>query len=194
MTLRRLAPLALAAVLLAACGSSGAVTSASTGLTMVATTSTIAGGTGATPTDVTTPRPPDPPRVADPAERAAFDAARARWRATAASHYTMRIRYTCFCARHGLWTVTVRDGALATASPIEPRSGPASGLSATFEGVGTVEELFDQLDRALGGADDVSVTYDEASGYPSAASIDWIARAVDEELAWTIESVAFDRA
>jgi Family of unknown function (DUF6174) len=97
----------------------------------------------------------------------------------------MRVRTACLCSMYGPWDIVVRDGVMASATPVDR----GSQLDVA-EGFRTVDELFGQLGRAEREAGRVSVVYDDALGYPAQVYIDWIANAIDDEMAWTISSLA----
>lgn len=47
--------------------------------------------------------------------------------------------------------------------------------------VGTIDDLFAQLDRDKKSADEVKVTYDAVWGFPSQVAVDEITNAIDDE-------------
>lgn len=187
MIARRVVPLALAALLMAGCSSSGVVSAppSSPERTSTSVATSVAMSTTSTSALSTDPFT-NPPRPEDPAQRAALTEARARWATAGPRTYGMRIRYSCFCALYGPWDVVVRDGIRASAVPLDATSQMDPG---PFDGLGPVEHLFDLLDRAVRGAGSLDVTYDAALGFPADVSIDWITNAIDDEVAWTMTSL-----
>ena len=180
MTTRRLPRLALAVVVLAGCESGGAAATA-----RVPTTSSAVIAVAPTSIEATlAPLQTDSTRPEDSGQRATLDAARARWRASGTRVYAMRVRAACGCPMYGPWDIVVRDGVMASATPVDRES-----QLNVIEGFRTVDELFGQLDRAVREAGRVSAVYDTAMGYPAQVYIDWIANAIDDEMAWTITSL-----
>lgn len=159
--LARLAPLAVTA-LLAGCGSSS-----------VAHPATPASPHGSS--SATTPAP-----VTD------AESARARWQQTGPDDYSFTVRYSCFCATFGSWRVDVEDGKVTRTRPLDDQltgTGPN-------EYVGTVDALLAEAVRAEGGdAASIDAVYDPETGVPTKVSIDWIAGAVDDEIAWDITAL-----
>lgn len=118
--------------------------------------------------------------------RAALDAARARWQAAGLDDYRFVYEVSCFCPEdfRGPFTLTVRDGAVTEAvfqgRPMDPTDARFKTVAALLEVVGAA------FDR---GAASVRVTYDEAFGYPVAASIDYEARAADDEMTFWVRDL-----
>ena len=57
----------------------------------------------------------------------------------------------------------------------------------TFPRHATIERIFSELEAGLAGdADEVTVTYDSARGFPSEIYFDYIKDAVDDELSLTV--------
>jgi hypothetical protein len=60
----------------------------------------------------------------------------------------------------------------------------------TFSRHATIERIFSELEAGLkGGADEVTVTYDSAKGFPSNIHFDYIKAAVDDELSITVSNL-----
>ena len=177
MTTINVRALALATVLLAACGSAGTTTPRS-GPPSSTTTASVA--TGLSVTTSTT-------HVVDPEQRAAFLAARKRWEAAGVRSYRMQLAAGCECPMSGRWDIVVREGAPVSATPQE-----TSAMLHLDNGFRTVDELFDQLDSALGSASSVTVSYDPVLGYPAQVRVDVIANAVDDEFGWSIAAFTPD--
>jgi hypothetical protein len=121
-------------------------------------------------------------------ERVASDLAMAkrRWAATAPASYQYTFSRSCFCLVEFTRpvVVTVRNGTVEsvhyadTGAPVAPSLVP---------GYPTIEGVFALVDEALvKHAASVTAEYDPARGYPVRIFIDFIAAAVDDEMAYRI--------
>jgi hypothetical protein len=110
-------------------------------------------------------------------ERQQLQRSLALWERQHVRNYRFRLRVSCFClsARHAV-TVTVRD-----ARPV--------GTTESRRRFGTVPKLFEVIRRAIDdpAAGAVVVRYDSQRGFPRTASIDPVARAIDDEFGWTVD-------
>ena len=100
--------------------------------------------------------------------------ARGRWADAGLSSYQYQIEYSCFCPPEamGPFTVTVRDGAVASSVP----------SSQARPSLPTVEDLFAKIAEAyVQEAATVDVTYDPDLGYPLSIFIDYDEQMADEE-------------
>lgn len=117
-----------------------------------------------------------------------FDSARQKWQQADVSHYRFNLNLSCFCAfaQDMPLVIEVQDGEVVS---MEYQSG--NEIDATslefFQRYATIERIFEELEKALGGgADAVTVTYDESYGFPIQADIDFVELAIDDELYLTI--------
>ena len=102
---------------------------------------------------------------------------------TGPADYAFTLRVSCFCVFTGPIRVTVDDGAVVSAVALEdPEGVPQEVIDQTAL---TLYELTELANRAAREADDVSVQYDPAYGFPTELSIDWIAEAADDEATYT---------
>jgi hypothetical protein len=184
-------------LVLAACGDpdsivpsaspSGTTTPNGPGTTTPATTTPV-GEPGATTTTTEVPPPTTTPGFEQDfdaaALRAELEAARQRWAEHDFRSYTFEYSITCFCPLIDI-RVGVIEGRLVETNVTSP-DGDVSG-----EGWGgrTVDEWFDEIDRALGSAFHVDATFDEW-GYPVRVYIDEDAMMADEEYGMTFEGFA----
>lgn len=118
-----------------------------------------------------------------PSQESRAEEAWDRWVATAPAAYRYEVMQSCFCAGPGIgrWlTVIVNDNVVATAWDTETGVFvPPSEL----DRVPTVEDLFVTLFDAIdGAADELHAEYDAHFGYPTLLDIDYIRRAIDDEL------------
>ena len=84
--------------------------------------------------------------------------------------------------------IEVKDG---EALSIEYKSGKEIDAASMelFQRYATIDKIFAELENAReGGADTVTVTYDDAYGYPKEVSIDFEQQAADEEIYLTISN------
>lgn len=118
---------------------------------------------------------------ADPA-RDRLASARATWAAAGVTDYDLVVDGSCFCTSAGLVRVRVRAGT-ATVTGVGP-TNDAGGTTPPEGTPTTVEGLLDVVDRSLGAAEKVTVTYD-GRGVPTTIAIDMIVAAMDDEVTWT---------
>ncbi|WP_338737982.1 DUF6174 domain-containing protein [Candidatus Dehalogenimonas loeffleri] len=117
-----------------------------------------------------------------------LDAARILWDSVLIEDYQFQLRVSCFCPQEIVQPVliSVIDGVVT--DRIYAETG-VSVLSDYFNRADTVEKLFEIIQEAIDTqADSLTVTYDKQTGYPSSIIIDQIAQAVDEEIAYFVES------
>ena len=119
-----------------------------------------------------------------------YDQAYETWQNADISHYRFELTYSCFCAFTADMPliIEVQDGEVVS---MEYKSGneinPAS--EELFQQYATIDRIFAELEKALnGGADNVTVTYDETYGFPTQLNLDFIEEAADEEVYLTISN------
>lgn len=172
----RLAALAAAVTLLAACGapSAGNPGAGNPG----------AGTPGAGTPGASTPSPTAPSAVRPGPLPTTLREARAAWKATAAAKdYTLQVEQSCFCPAVRV-TSTVTAGRV-TDSEVEPLGGKRARSAAASDGrrARTVEDLFALIERY--DAERVQVTY-SAQGVPLSVVGDPVPDAVDDEFTYTV--------
>jgi hypothetical protein len=116
-----------------------------------------------------------------------FDEARQEWTAAGIDDYTFVLQRSCFCAG-GVEPVriVVRDG-VAVSYTVVPTGRP---LAAEYrEWYPTIDGLFEVVEDALANADAVAVVYHTQRGFPVRIDIDWVERAIDDEIRYDV--VAF---
>ncbi len=70
---------------------------------------------------------------------------------------------------------------------VDPAGQPVPQFTDTFDKYNTIEKLFNTLDSALnGGADKTTVEYNAENGYPESINIDYIEKAIDDEISFTV--------
>jgi Family of unknown function (DUF6174) len=116
------------------------------------------------------------------------DRAIEKWRAANISHYRFNLFIGCFCAytQDMPLIIEVKDGEVVS---MKYQSGKEieSGNLDYFQRFATIDKIFDELKKDLGGeADKVTVEYDETHGFPKQVSIDFIEQAADDELGLTV--------
>lgn len=120
-------------------------------------------------------------------QRRALATARQRWEGVRPAAYTFVIRRQCQACTAGLVTVTVRDGALQSATTEAGETPPAwylTGFRTVDEVFATVEATLDRRPHAL------DTRYRPAIGYPVRVTADPQENAIDEE--WGIEIIRLD--
>ena len=117
---------------------------------------------------------------------------RQTWQDSSITHYRFSLNIGCFCAFRSQMPITVEvqnneivsmtypDGTLVAAT--DPNYE-------TFSSHATIERIFSELEAGLAGdADEVTVTYDSALGFPSEIYFDYIKEAADDELSLTVSN------
>ena len=151
-------------------------------------------GSSSSTTDVPTTDAPTttvPPTV-DPLDEAdaAYAAARAMWESAELVDYDYSFSRGCFCPQEyvGPHEVSVRDGVVtaATYDGIDLKKLPILNLTSYDEIIQTVDGVFDEIDRAIDEADQLTAAYHPELGYPTDVFIDWEEMIADEEVNYTI--------
>ncbi len=126
-------------------------------------------------------------------DRAAFRQARAKWDNAGITSYAVESRYMCFCPAHlNVWTrLTVRRDRVVAADPVAPLP---PGISPDLLGWRTVPEIFEWIESAASSSDDmvskVTVTYDEALGYPRDITIRCVSTVADCDRDFHLQSLS----
>lgn len=115
-----------------------------------------------------------------------FDKNPARWEAANITHYRYTLFIGCFCGfmNEMPLTIEVKDGEVvsmtnANGIPVSP----TDSFYDVYESYSTIDRLFLKLESDLAGeADEVTVEYDPAYGFPVNIAIDQIKEAIDDEL------------
>ena len=119
-----------------------------------------------------------------------FDRNQEKWQNAHVSHYRYSLFVGCFCqfTEKMPLNIEVKDGEVLSITYVD--GTPISKTDPQFEffsRYGTMEHLFSELEADLAGAaDEVTVSYDPAYGFPQTADIDVIKEAVDDELSLTV--------
>jgi hypothetical protein len=112
---------------------------------------------------------------------------RMKWAVHGPEDYTYRLQISCFCVPAWIQPVhiSVRAGTMLTAVRAAATGDPLPPAEAALYQI-TIDSLFRWVESAIGGAaDDVTVEYDAALGYPREVSIDYIASAIDDEIGFS---------
>ncbi len=116
-----------------------------------------------------------------------LNAARQRWQKQGMLDYDFTLRIDCFCGFAGRAHLAVRGGEIVSANDAATGE-PISPEVAHFP---TVEEIFDEIQRAIeGDADRLDVVFHADLGYPVLADIDPSFQIADEEVSYRIEALA----
>jgi hypothetical protein len=112
-------------------------------------------------------------------------AATKQWKANHPVSYRFHYSVGCFCPPLS-GVITVTDGAVTDWVADPPRSGETA-RRVTLADLPTVDSLLEEAARADREATGpVEITYDETTGVPMRASIDWLEKAIDDEVGWTV--------
>lgn len=114
------------------------------------------------------------------------------WQDADITHYRFQLAVICFCPVSGIMplTVEVLDGEVVSMQDVNGNDYPDGDPFGEFVlKYATIDRIFSELDTdSVRGADKLTVTYDSTYGFPTEISIDFIERAVDDELAVTVSA------
>lgn len=127
------------------------------------------------------------PAAPSGSEQERLDAARARWDELGIADYTWSYRRSCFCPPFAV-TVVVKGGE-AVSHEIEADPAVDPVVVEEVE-IFTVEDLFDEVQRAIDTADEVTVEYEDETGRVTTLDVDQITNAVDDEFGYAVTSFA----
>lgn len=125
--------------------------------------------------------------------------AREKWEDAKVSHYRFNLFIGCFCvySQDMPLIVEVKDGQVISMQYQSGKDIEAGNLE-YFQRFATFEKLFNEIENGFASkgsdgttgsqAEEVKVTYDEAYGFPTQVSIDFIKNAVDDELGLTVSN------
>lgn len=113
-----------------------------------------------------------------------------KWQNANISHYQFQLNVGCFCTVRDQMPVTVevQDGKVVS---MEYQSGNEIDASSRelFEKYATIDRIFSELETNINGkADEFTVAYDPTYGFPAKINVDFIKKAVDDELAVTVSN------
>jgi hypothetical protein len=119
-----------------------------------------------------------------------FSRNREKWQDANITHYRMELNISCFCVFRDQMplTVEVQDGQIvSTAAADGTLVLDTDPNHEYFAPHATIDLLFAELDSALnGGADSVTVTYDDTYGFPTEIAIDFSQEVADDEMYYSI--------
>jgi hypothetical protein len=111
---------------------------------------------------------------------------RQTWRDAGITHYRFSLFVGCFCAFRDQMplTVEVQNGEIISMTYPDGTLVAATDPNYDiFSRYATIERVFSELETAQSGdADEVTVTYDSAHGFPNEIYLDFIKEAADDEL------------
>jgi hypothetical protein len=112
------------------------------------------------------------------------------WQDSGITHYRFSLNIGCFCAFRNQMPVTVEvqnDEIISMTYPDGTLVATTDPNYEIFSRHATIERIFSELEAGLAGdADEVTVTYDSAHGFPSDIYFDYIKDAIDDELSLTV--------
>jgi hypothetical protein len=116
-----------------------------------------------------------------------LDEAKARWALLAIDDYEIVIERLCFCPDVTPVRVTVVGGNVVSRVYLDSGEPVPQERAASYP---AVPGLFDLLDEANHRGASINVTFDQQYGFPTAAFIDYIKNAIDDEV--SIRTSSFD--
>jgi hypothetical protein len=121
-----------------------------------------------------------------------FERNRQTWQASGITHYRFSLNIGCFCAFRNQMpiVVEVQNGEIISMTyPDGTLVAEPDPNHEIFSKHATIERLFSELEAGQAGdAEEVTVTYDSARGFPSEIHFDYIKAAADDELSLTISN------
>ena len=121
-----------------------------------------------------------------------FEKNRQTWQDSGITHYRFSLNIGCFCAFRNQMpiTVEVQNGEIISMTSPDGTLITATDPSyETFSKYATIDRIFSELEVGLAGdAEEVTVTYDSARGFPSDIYFDYIKAAADDELSLTVSN------
>ncbi len=111
-----------------------------------------------------------------------------KWQAAGISHYRYNLFVGCFCTASEPMVVEVQDGQVVS---LEYQSGKEMDASSRdlLEKYATIDRIFSELATNISGkADEFTVTYDPTYGFPTKVNVDFIKKALDDELTLTVSN------
>ena len=116
---------------------------------------------------------------------------RDKWRQHAPASYSYVLQRLCFCGGDMIRPVriVVVNGERVSARYLATDEAVPEEWLKFFP---TMEGLFDTLEQAIRTADAIEVTYERTRGFPITAEIDYMERAIDDELTLRVTDVRWD--
>ncbi|MBI5841333.1 MAG: hypothetical protein HZB19_14635 [Chloroflexi bacterium] len=113
-----------------------------------------------------------------------------KWQNANITHYRFSLFVGCFCPGTDKMplNIEVQDGKVVSMTYVDGTPVSAEDIQLEFYSrYATIERLFSELKADLDGeADEVTVTYNAAYGFPEQIGIDRIKEAIDDELGLTV--------
>ena len=114
------------------------------------------------------------------------------WQDAGITHYRYSLHIGCFCAFRDQMplTVEVQNGEIISMTYLDGTLVAATDPGyETFARYATIDRIFSELEAGLAGdAEEVTVTYDSARGFPNEIFFDYIKAAADDELSLTVSN------
>ncbi len=113
-----------------------------------------------------------------------------KWQNAGISHYRYNLFVGCFCVfnENMPLVVEVKDGSLVSMKYQNGKEVEESNRD-LFEKYATIDRIFSELETNINGkADEFTVTYDPTYGFPTKVNVDFIKKAMDDELALTVSN------
>ncbi len=114
------------------------------------------------------------------------------WQDLGVRHYRFSLAIGCFCPFRDQMPLTIEvqnDEILSMTYPDGTLVASTDPGYETFSKHGTIDRIFSELEAGLaGGAEEVTVKYDSARGFPSDIYLDYIKAAADDELSLTVSN------
>ncbi len=113
-----------------------------------------------------------------------------KWQDSGILHYRYNLFVGCFCGFNEDMplVVEVQNGKVVSMKYQNGKEVEASNHE-LFDQYATIDLIFSELEADINGkADEVTVAYDPTYGFPAKVNIDFIKKAVDDEVALTVSN------
>lgn len=115
-----------------------------------------------------------------------------KWQDADITHYRFTLNVGCFCAFRSQMpaTVEVQDGEVVSIIGADGEAiSTTDPINEYVLSYATIDRIFAELDSdSVREADKLTVTYEPTYGFPSEIYIDFIERAIDDELSITVSA------
>ena len=121
-----------------------------------------------------------------------FEKNRRTWQDSGITHYRFSLNIGCFCAFRNRMPIAVEVQKGEIISMTYPDGTLVAETDSNYEIFSkhaTVDRIFSELEAGqTGGAEEITVTYDSAHGFPSEIYFDFIKAAADDEVSLTVSN------
>jgi hypothetical protein len=123
------------------------------------------------------------------ADKTALRENQQKWTSQNVTHYKFELTIGCNCPWRSLMPlkIEVKDGQVVSMTDKDGQPISANYAN-SFDKATSIENLFAILDKAIGSASKVTVSYDPDYGYPKSIIIDYSKMVSDDEIGYYVKS------